>query len=97
MGAFEDAISGLDDLDDLTSATFDDVHPDDVIQSVDGDGDELTLAYFVRSTADIDEGAVAGFYLKTSTPGTVLSIEAAEALIEWLQQRVDRAQEAGLA
>lgn len=97
MGAFEDATAGLEDLEDLTSAVFDDVHPDDVIQAIDGDGDTLTLAYFVRSLADIDEGAVAGFYLKTDAPGAVISIEAAEALVDYLEERIDRAREAGLA
>ncbi|WP_405061935.1 hypothetical protein OG474_09840 [Kribbella sp. NBC_01505] len=97
MGAFDDAVAGLDDLAEMTSAVFDDVNPDDVIQAKDGDGDTITFAYFVRSLADVDEGAVAGFHLQTTAPGCVLSIEAAEYLVEYFQERILRAREAGLA
>ena len=97
MAAFDDITADLDDLEDLTSAVFDDVHPDDVIQATDADGDTLTAAYFVRSYADPDDGTVAGFHLQTTPSGCIISIAAAEALAEFLAARVAQAQEAGIA
>lgn len=96
MGKFEDAIAGLTDLEDLTSRDFDDVNPEDVLQATDADGDTLTVAYFVRSYAD-GTAPVAGVYIRTTKPGVVVSIEAIEAINEFLQGRVAQAKEAGLA
>lgn len=96
MGSFEDITSNLPDLSAVSSTVFDDVTPDDIIQAADADGDTLTVAYFVRNLGE-EDGAVAGFYIQTSPNGCAISIEAGEALWEFLEDRINRAEQAGLA
>lgn len=99
MGKFDDVIAegGAGDLAALTSSPLDDVHEDDLITFTDGDGADLTVAYYIRDECDSTSPLVVGIHFATPANGAALSIEAAEQLAEWLVGYVDQAKAFGLA
>lgn len=95
IGKFAAITAHLPELAALTSARIDDVHPDDILTTTDGDGDTLRVGYFVRDECD-GSPISAGFHLHTPPGGVLISLDVAEHLAEWLVMFIDQAKEAEL-